>query len=351
MVTKGMNDAVKRGCGRRALLRALGGGALVLLGGGAAWLGGSRGARLFSGARRMMGTQASVLLAHDDPERAARLVVAALDRMEEAARMLTRYDPGSEIGRVNARPGASTPVSADTDAVVGAALAVARASDGAFDPGLDRLTELWGFHAQGAPRTPPTEAQVAPWRQRHAYRSVQLTRADGQAWLRIADPAVALDLGGIAKGFAIDAAVAALRQGGVRHALVEAGGDLYALGGHPAGGDWPIGVRHPRDPGRLLAVLSARNEGVATSGDYERYFEHDGRRYAHLMDPRSGRPADRLSSLTVRAASAMLADAWATAGFVAQRREARRMLGRVASAPWLAMDSAGRIEQGARGAI
>ena len=337
---------VSPGLTRRALVRGLGAGALVLLGGGVAWLGGRKRTRLFAGQRAMMGTRATILLAHEDSTLAEALVAAALDRMEAIAAVLTRFDPGSEIGRANALAGERIAIGHDAATVIQTALSIARASDGAFDPGLDRLSTLWGFHDRAAPAALPTAAALAPWRGRHAHRAVELTWLGGQAWLRIRDAAVGLDLGGIAKGYAIDQGVALLRAAGARHALVEAGGDLYALGSHPGGGAWPVGVRHPRDPKRMLAVLSVRDEGVATSGDYERYFERDGQRYGHLIDPGSARPAPGLRSLTVRAPSAMLADAWATAGFVARPEAARALLRRVSTAPWLAVDSAGRVEGG-----
>lgn len=330
---------------RRFMAAALGTGGLVLLGGGTAWLGG-RGLRLHSGTRPMMGTTATVTLAHDDPAAAGELLAAALDRMETVARRMSRYRDDSDVGRVNARTGRWVPMHPLTARVVETGLGLARASDGAFDPGLDRLTGLWGFHDRRAPDELPAGERLAAWRQRAAWRHIGLRQAGARPALRLADPAVGLDLGGIAKGFAVDHAVALLRERGVRHALVEAGGDLYALGRHPEGGPWRIGVRHPRAPERLLTTLTLAEGAVATSGDYENFFVAGGRRYAHLIDPRTARPAGHWQSLTVRADSAVLADALATGAFALPPAGARGLIARVGAGRWLGVDHEGRLRRG-----
>lgn len=167
-------------------------------------------------------------------------------------------------------------------------------SDGLFDPRLGTLVEAWGFHAgERAPGPPPDAAAIE--------RARQGTR---------------IDLGGIAKGAAVAEALAVLRAAGVVHALVDAGGDLAALG--DAGGrPWRIAVRDPRGNGVVAALALADGEAVFTSGDYERVFEWDGERYHHLLDPRSGVPARGTASMTVVHADPVLADAAVTALFVA----------------------------------
>ena len=290
----------------------------------------------------MMGTRATILLADRSPARAEALIEAAFDRMAALAALLTRFEAGSEIGRANAATGNWTAVSDPTATVVEDALAIARASDGAFDPALDRLSELWGFHRRRAPAPLPNGLDLAPWREWRGFRFVTLDRTRRGARLRIEDARAGIDLGGIAKGYAIDRAVDVLREHGVRHALVEAGGDLFALGRQPDGSPWPVGVRDPRRPDRLQAVLSAADEGIATSGDYENFFELAGQRYAHILEPRGARPAAFLRSLTVRARSATVADALATAGCAARgEQELNRLLARLGASGWLAVPATG----------
>jgi thiamine biosynthesis lipoprotein len=323
---------------------------LALFAGGTAWLGGRRGLRLFSGSRRMMGARATILLAEQNPARAGALVTNALDEMEAVDRLMSRFDANSDVGRANRARGEWVPIARSTAVVVEQALAVARSSDGSFDPALDRLTERWGFHDRRAPSPIPGRTELTPWLGGELHRAIH-TRKGVRGWeVRVGAPQAGLDLGGIAKGYAIDSAAALLRDHGVRHALVEAGGDLFALGGHPNGDPWPIGVRDPRDARRLQGVIGARDEGVATSGDYENFFEAGGRRYAHLLEPHAASPARFLSSLTVQAPSAALADALATSGCAQHDGTSRellsRMLSRLGARAWRAVDSAGREWRG-----
>ncbi|HEX9107160.1 MAG TPA: FAD:protein FMN transferase, partial [Longimicrobiales bacterium] len=138
---------------------------------------------------------------------------------------------------------------------------------------------------------------------------------------------VALDLGGIGKGWAVDRAVDALRAHGIRDAVVNAGGDLYAMGYSERGDAWEIGVQSPTDPHATVATFKLTDAAVATSGDYVRFFDYHGRRYSHLMDPHTGAPrVTREHSVSVRAATCIDADAGATAVFGCEPARAQQML-------------------------
>ena len=143
------------------------------------------------------------------------------------------------------------------------------------------------------------------------------------ASLRGRNPAVQLDFGGFAKGYGVDRAVERLQAMGIRNAIVAAAGDIRVIGRH---GDrpWRIGIRHPRQPGAIASLDMEGDENISTSGDYERYFEHAGRRYNHIIDPRTGYPAQGTASVTVVAHNGALADAAATGLFVAGPREWRK---------------------------
>lgn len=332
------------GTSRRALL--LGGlaGGLVLLAGGSAWRRAAHAPQLYRAARPAMGTVAEVLLAHPGPGGPA-LAEAALEEVGRVEARMTRFDPTSEVGRVNAGPGRFFPVSSMTGHVVRTALEVARATDGAFDPGLGALEALWGFYRHRAPASLPDARRLARQAAGAGYRQVELAGDLLRPRLRVGG-AVRLDLGGIAKGYAVDRAAALLRGHGVRHALINVGGDLYALGTHPAGRPWQVGVRHPRRPGRYLTRLSLSDRAVATSGDYENFFIADGQRYHHLLDPRTGAPAPFHQSVTVTARSAMMADALATAAFATPPPQAERLLARMVHGGWLTVDRTGAILRG-----
>lgn len=190
---------------------------------------------------------------------------------------------------------------------------LALASGHLFNPAIGRLIALWGYQADAPGQAPPPPEVVAEL-VRQAPRMDDIVR-EGDA-LRCRNPAVQLDFGGFAKGYGVDRAVERLQALGVGNAVVAAAGDVRAIGRR---GDrpWRIGIRHPRAPGVLASIEIEGDENVSTSGDYERYFEHEGRRYHHIVDPRTGYPAQGTASVTVVTHGGALADAGATALFVA----------------------------------
>ncbi len=328
------------GMGRRTLLTGGLAGGLLILGGGAVWLG--RALPLVRASVPAMGTVAEVLLPAPSA-RGEKLARAALDEIRDVEARMTRFDPASEIGRVNGEPGRAFAVSPMTAHVVRTALEIARVSGGSFDPALGRLGAIWGFYERRPPARLPDARELAPAAGRSLFGQVELGGGERRPRLRVSGPDAQLDLGGIAKGYAVDRAVALLRRHGVNHALVNVGGDLYALGRHPEGRPWQVGVRHPRDKGRFLEVLSIEDGAVATSGDYENFFMAGGRRYHHLLDPRTGRPAPFHQSVTVTAPSVMTADALATATSTSSPPQARGLLRRLAPGRWMTVDQTGAV--------
>ena len=277
----------------------------------------------------VMGTVAEVAVVHRDGRYAQAAASAALAELRRVDRTMTRFDPTSEVGRAN-RAALRRPVgvSGCTADVVEAALRWAELSDGVFDPALAGAAALWSPDRRSEP---PPAAEVRRWADRRLWRSVEVDRGPAGAALRFHDPDAALDLGGIAKGHGVDRAAAVLREWGIVDGLVNAGGDLYALGTSEDGDPWEVGVRDPADPRRLSTTLRIRDGAVATSGDYEAFFEHGGRRYHHLLDPATGEPRrTRVRSLTVAAPDCMTADAAATALFGDPRAEAERTLAEAA---------------------
>lgn len=190
-----------------------------------------------------------------------------------------------------------------------------RTSRGLFNPTLGKLEALWGFHTDERPedRPPPApEAIAALVKQAPSMEDIQVKGIR----MRGTNPAVQLDVGGFAKGIAIDRVIARFRELGIENAIVNAGGDLRAIGRHGER-PWRIGIRNPRGEGVIAAVEVSGDESVFTSGDYERYFIYKGKRYHHILDPRTGYPARGAVSVTVIHPDATTADAAATALFVA----------------------------------
>jgi thiamine biosynthesis lipoprotein len=234
-------------------------------------------------------------------------IAAAFARLEDINRRFNFRDSAGPLHAFNFRD--QPFVDPEVARVVRTAVAVSAATGGAFDITAQPLVALWGFHS-GRPAV-PAPAALDSARALTGWRNITGT---GDTVAK-AVPGLRLDFGGIAKGYALAEAARVLRSAGVQSALVDAGGDIYAVG-RKNGGAWRIGVRNPRGGG-IVAVIPAADMAVVTSGDYERAFTSaDGTTYCHIIDPRTGRPARGLAAVTVVAADPTLADAWATALFV-----------------------------------
>jgi FAD:protein FMN transferase len=262
----------------------------------------------------VMGTLAEIAVVSRDERAAHAAITAAVDELHAVHRLMTRFEATSDVGRCNAGAWQGpVPVSQATAEVVREALHWAAVPGSRFDPCLGRAVALWDVTRR---TEPPPAAEVRRLAGRDLFRGVRLTAGAGSAAVLYAHADLALDLGGIAKGYGVDRAVAALRAWGVSDALVNVGGDLHALGVSEGGDPWRVGIRSAEQPSRLAGTLLLQDRAVATSGDYEQYFEHDGRRYHHLLDPATAAPrAGTGGSVTVTAGTCMVADAAATAVF------------------------------------
>ncbi len=290
--------------------------------------------------RFMMGTLVEFTIhgADADAARAAiRAAAAEMRRIDALFRI--EGEPENAVMRLNRAPvGAAVTLPAEVAGLLRKAPAIEAASDHAFHIGLGRLNALWGFSRNPPPSAPPPAARIA------ALRPPDRCFAESaEGWRRL-DARCALDFGAIAKGYAIDRGLATLRAHGIASAIINAGGDLGMLGRH-GGRAWKIGVRDPRKPGGVLVTLTLEGaRAIVTSGDYERFFIHQGQRYHHILDPATGRPARRARSATVIANNAALADAWSTALFVLGPAGLARLPAGMAA---LVVDADGRIHANA----
>lgn len=274
----------------------------------------------------VMGTIADLMVVDMEEARAHAAIDAAIRELQLVDATMSHFSATSDVGRANLAAENDAVVITDATAVVlRESIRWADASNGRFDPCLGRATALWTTEGR---RRPPADEEVKRLTGDGAYRDLELDLDRGRHTVRFRSEGLAIDLGGIAKGYGVDRAATALRRAGVRNALVNAGGDLYALG-RSDDGPWKVGVRDPFDPSRLAATLEMSDQGVATSGDYFRYFDHGGRRYHHLLDPTTGEPRrSRQHSVTVAAASCMAADAAATTVYGLEDPAARMLLER-----------------------
>ncbi|MEM7255089.1 MAG: FAD:protein FMN transferase [Pseudomonadota bacterium] len=237
-------------------------------------------------------------------------IIAALARVNQ---QLNNWDPQSEVSTFNQRESTEPlPVSDAFQAVMAQSFDIHRQSDGRFDVTLAPLIELWGF----GPRTPdspvPGEAAISTALSRVGM--ARLLTLDGGN-LTKANPKTSVNLAAIAKGYGVDQIAGALDALGISNYLVEIGGDLITAGTNQDGGPWRVGIETPDRVGRSIHyIIRLSNVGMATSGDYRNFVEHEGKRYSHILDPVTGRPVEhRLASVTVLHETAALADGWATA--------------------------------------
>ncbi len=278
----------------------------------------------------VMGTIADIAVRSDHEGWAEKGIDAAIAELRRVDRTMSRFRDDSEVGRANltAGRGIAVPVGEDTAAVLAASLRWARASDGWFDPCLARVTELWDVLDR---KTPPPSAEVRRLAGRGFYRDLDLDLNGSVPRVRLENPDAAIDLGAIAKGYAVDLAIQALQDRGIFNAIVEAGGDLRAIGVNGNGDPWEIGVRSPFHVEQVAQVLKVSDRAVSTSGTYFRYFRYDGRVYSHLMDPRDASPVRTpLESLSVEAETCMTADAAGNALFGIAGEKWKGILDRVA---------------------
>jgi len=273
--------------------------------------------------RLLMGTVVTLTIPSDDEELARSAAEQAFGAMEAVDQCMSLYREESELSRLNRSPARhAIPVTQALFTVIEAAIKYAELTSGAFDITVAPAVRAWGFMS-GEWRV-PTPEELERLRSIVGYRLIRLDRA--RRSVELACEGVEIDLGGIAKGYAIDAAREALEEAGLRDGMIDAGGDIYVMGGQPGQETWNVGIRHPVDESRLLTVLRVTNRAVATSGNAARSFVRDGTLYGHILDPRTLLPTRGTLSVTVIAPSAMMADALATATFVLGPEEGMKFI-------------------------
>lgn len=281
---------------------------------------------------------------HGVPEAQARRATAAvLSRFDELHHTLHAWQP-SDLSRLNAAlaRGERATVTPELAAMLREAQTLSEQSEGLFNPAIGGLVALWGFHADAPQARVPDAQAIAGW---VGKRPRMADLVIGQDTVVGSNPALQLDLGGYAKGRALDDAAALLKAHGIDNALVNIGGNVIALGSH---GDrpWRVGIQHPRQSGTLATVDLRGGEAIGTSGDYQRFFEVSGRRYCHLIDPRSGRPASGMQSVTVLVRGAHAgtrSDALSKPLFIDGAARLAKHAARLGVADYLAVDAAGQI--------
>lgn len=264
----------------------------------------------FKREQAIMGTAITVELWADDDLAGQRAIDAVMSEMHRIDRAMSPHKPDSELSRINREAGRrAVRLSEEMGALLERAIAFSTLSDGAFDISYASVGHLYDYRRGVA----PSGADLARARRAIGWRGLRLDRQ--ARTLAFAHPDMRIDLGGFAKGHAVDNAAAILADRGIAHAFVSAGGDSRVVGDR-RGRPWTLGVRHPRRADALVAVLPLEDTAVSTSGDYERYFEQGGMRHHHIIDPATGRSPAAIHSVTILAADGLTAEALSKSLFV-----------------------------------
>jgi thiamine biosynthesis lipoprotein len=290
-----------------------------------------------SDARPMMGTEVSVDLWSDDEQAGRQAIEAVFDEAARVDRLMSTYKEESEISSIN-RGAAVAPVVAGTELfrLIQRSLDISLLTHGAFDITYDSVGQHYDFRERRRPDAATIEAE----RGLIDFRLVRLDRA--ARTVSFAREGVRINLGGIAKGYVVERGVDILRSRGIEHAVVTAGGDSRLLGDR-RGRPWMIGVRDPREDGKVAISVPLSDEAVSTSGDYERYFEEDGIRYHHIIKPSTGKPATGVHSATVIGPDAVITDALSTSVFVMGVEQGLELIGTLPDYESIVIDADGRL--------
>ena len=292
----------------------------------------------------VFGTRVEILIADVGEHQARPAAAAVLAEFDRLHHHFHAWQP-SELSALNAAlaAGKAGRVSPELAALLREAQQFSARSDGLFDPGIGALIRLWGFQSEEFQAALPAPAALEAWRLAHpgiadlALDGVQASSHQTR---------LAIDFGGYLKGVALDRAASILREHGVRNALINIGGNVMALG-TKHGEAWRVGIQHPRQPGPLATLALRDGEAIGTSGDYQRYFELDGQRYCHLLDPRSGTPVQHTQSLSVlttpRPAAGTLSDMASKPLFIAGAAWPE-LAHRLGIAHVLRVDAAGHVQ-------
>ncbi len=258
----------------------------------------------------IMGTAINVELWHEDEAQANALIDAVMQEMQRIDNLMSTYKPDSQISLVNATA-AITPVAISEElfALIGRALDYSDITHGAFDITYASAGKYYDYRKG----VKPTAAQLAEALPAIDYHHVRLDADAGT--VAFTQPGVSIDLGGIAKGYAVDRGMEILRRGGVENALISAGGDSLVIGKRWER-PWFIGIRDPRNKAGIVSMIPLEDAAISTSGDYERYFEEDGVRYHHILDPGTGKSTHSVHSTSIIGSTATDTDALSTSVFV-----------------------------------
>jgi thiamine biosynthesis lipoprotein len=289
----------------------------------------------------IMGTAINVELWHDDAEQGRLLTQSVMDEMQRIDDLMSTYKPESELSYINTHA-ADGPVTVSTEllSLIIRALDYSVITGGAFDITYASAGQYYDYR-EGKK---PSDKQLEQALQAINYRHVKIDPQ--QSTIEFLRPGVRIDLGGIAKGYAVDRSMEILRNAGVENAIISAGGDSRVIGKH-RDRPWNVGIRNPRDRQSIVSMIPLENAAISTSGDYERYFEEDGVRYHHILNPGTGKSPHEVYSSSIIGSVATDTDALSTSVFVLGVKQGLQLINTLPDTEAVIIDNQGQMHYSA----
>jgi thiamine biosynthesis lipoprotein len=288
------------------------------------------GKKEYSKVEFLMDTVVEIKVYHKKKAEAEKAINSSMEEMKKVEQKMSCFFSGSEVSRINKdafleeKKGSLLvegwiPVSDELFSLLKESVLLSKLTKGCFDITIYPLWKIWKFEGENI--EVPSKEKIERVLELVAYKNMILQNGK----ISFAKKGMGIDLGGIAKGYAVDAAIKVLKDKNINSAIVNAGGDMYVLG-RKQGKSWRIGIRHPRREGEILGTIEVEDKAIVTSGDYERFFFSGGKKYHHIINPKTGYPADECQSVTIVAKEATFADGLATGIFVLGPKEGMALI-------------------------
>ena len=288
----------------------------------------------------LMGSDFAITVVAEDSVEAKSYIALAVDEISRIENLISSWDNGSQTSKINNNSGIK-PVIVDKELLnlVERANRISKITDGAFDISFASTNSVWKF--DGSMHDYPSVELILSHLKKVGYNNIILNNDNNSIFLKL--KGMKIGFGGIGKGYAADKAKALLIKNGVTSGIINAAGDINAWGLHPSGDEWKIAITNPFDKNNAIAIFPLKDRAVVTSGDYEKYIILDGKRYSHIIDPRTGNPSRGLISATVFANNAELADALATSLMVIGEEAGINLINQIPDIDCILIDESGQI--------
>jgi thiamine biosynthesis lipoprotein len=290
-------------------------------------------------AQMHMGTLVTITAAAADQEVGHRAIQAGFDEIKRLERLLSTWIPESELSQVNAEAGRRpVTVSRETIDLVVRSMEITRLTEGGFNIAVGPAVEVWSVTER---QHIPSDEELQRLKSLVDVTSIQVDV--GARTIFLPHKGMKIDVGGIGKGYAADRAAEEMKKAGAQGGVVALSGDIKTFGAPPDAAGFPVGIKHPRKEGAVIAVIDLRDEAISTAGDYERYFERDGVRYHHILDPQTLQPARSCQSVTVIGKEGVMVDGLDTGIFVLGPERGMALVERLSGVEAVIIDDQGRM--------